>query len=187
MRRGRQYLWRCREEPLEKPGYSNWSGKKIIKSLLRLYVNKLLFNQLTSLFVLPVTCCFWSPVWWIQHKEPLLCYILQREGEWAGSLNAERWHMGLWGGQKTRTNSKSCRIAVYDLWPCHWDHPAGLSTDPLPHGFLLEANKMKSWRIPSPWLAEVGEPTPPWRTDGVTTRYRKSSSSTRWIGSHFLV
>lgn len=80
-------------------------------------------------------------------------------------------------------DSKSCRTAVYDLWTVT-QRP---STYPLPHGFLLEAKKMKSWRIPSPWLAEDWEPMPPWGSDGVTTRYRKSSSSTWWISSHFLI
>lgn len=59
-------------------------------------------------------------------------------------------------------------------------------TDPLPHGLLLDASKMKSWWIPSPGLAKDRKPCALWCTDGVTTWYRKSSSSTRWISSHFL-
>lgn len=60
------------------------------------------------------------------------------------------------------------------------------STDPLSHGLLLEASRMKSWRFPSSSLTRAEEGTQPRCTDGVTTRYRKSSSSTLWICSHLL-
>ena len=135
--------------------------------------------QLESVFVSPVTCCLWSPVLWIQHTDTLPGYNLQWVADWVATLNAVRLCTDLWVG-KIQGPTVKCTA-----WPltCHLDVPASLySTDPQPHGFLLEANKMKSWRIP-----EVGEHTAPWCTEGVTTRYRKSSSSTWWISSHFLI